>query len=138
MGMKVNRLVPESLSPEPLIPTNASKHNLFDAIKRKFRGYKNTNAAKDWLNSNLSRIKRIFEDYTLRDFIFEPFKAVFQTPAKNIDANIYSIITQVAIINAVLAGLPGKMGGGVWVSVALEGWMAFCIARHVGIDINWD
>ena len=78
----------------------------------------------------------MFDNYTLKDFIFEPFKEVFDTPAKTIDKNIYSVITQVAIINAVLAGLPGKMGVGVYVVMALEGWMAFRIAKHVGLLVE--
>ena len=38
--------------------------------------------------------------------------------------------------NAVLAGLPGKMGIGVAVSIALEAWMAYVIAMRVGIKIT--
>ena len=53
-----------------------------------------------------------------------------------LDDDTYSVITQVAIINAVLAGLPGRMGVGVYVVMALEGWMAFKIARNVGINIK--
>jgi len=102
-------------------------------LNQKLQGYSDNKEARDWFNNNWSRVKALFENYTLRDFIFEPFKAVFDTPAKTIDKNIYSVITQVAIINAVLAGLPGKMGVGVYVVMALEGWMAYCIATHVGL-----
>ena len=113
-----------------------SLKELLDFLKEKLQGYSDTKEARDWLNNNWSRVKALFDNYTLRDFIFEPFKAVFDTPAKTIDANIYSVITQVAIINAVLAGLPGKMGVGVYVAMAFEGWMAFCIARHVGLLVK--
>lgn len=113
-----------------------SKPDIKNLIKDKFASYTDTSKARRWLESNLSRVKQLFENYTLRDFVFEPFRSVFQTPSKSVDANIYSVITQVAIINMVMAGLPGKMGIGVWVSVALEGWMAFSIARHVGIDVK--
>jgi len=114
----------------------SDKPDFMVKIKEKFQQYTDTGKAKDWLDSNLARVKQLFENYTLRDFIFEPFQSVFQTPSKTIDANIYSVITQVAIINMVLAGLPGKMGVGVWVSVALEGWMAYSIARHVGVNVG--
>ena len=77
---------------------------LLDFLKEKFEGYSDPKEARDWLNNNLSRVKALFDNNTLRDFIFEPFKAVFDTPAKTIDKNIYSVITQVAIINAVPAG----------------------------------
>jgi hypothetical protein len=114
----------------------ASLKELLALLKEKLQDYSDTKEAKDWLKNNLSRVKALIDNYTLRDFIFEPFKAVFDTPAKTIDKNIYSVITQVAIINAVLAGLPGKMGVGVYVVIALEGWMAFCIARHVGLLVR--
>jgi hypothetical protein len=115
---------------------NASLKELLDFLKEKFEGYSDTKKARDWLNSNLSRVKALFDNYTLRDFIFEPIKDVFDAPTKEIDKDIYSAITQVAIINAVLAGLPGKMGVGVYVVMAFEGWMAFRIARHVGLPIK--
>ena len=114
----------------------ASLKELLALLKEKLQHYSDTKEARDWLKNNLSRVKALFDNYALRDFIFEPFKAVFDTPAKTIDKNIYSVITQVAIINAVLAGLPGKMGVGVYVVMALEGWMAFCIARHVGLLVK--
>ena len=105
-------------------------------LKEKISSYSDLSQAREWLDKNILRVKELFENYTIRDFVFEPFKNVFVTPSKTIDKNIYSVITQVAVINMVLAGLPGKMGVGVWVSVALEAWMAFTIARHVGIKIN--
>jgi len=106
------------------------------ALKNKISSYSDLSLAREWLEKNTLRVKELFENYTIRDFVFEPFKNVFVTPSKTIDKNIYSVITQVAVINMVLAGLPGKMGVGVWVSVALEAWMAFTIARHVGIKVN--
>ena len=35
-----------------------------------------------------------------------------------------------------MAGLPGKLGVGVWVSVVLEAWMELRIARLVGVEID--
>jgi len=110
--------------------------DVIDRLKEKFNQYKSYSEAKEWLDKNTDRVRNLFKNRTLRDFIFEPFKAVFDTPLKTIDADIYSVITQVAIINAVLAGLPGKMGVGVYVSMALEAWMAYTIARHVGVDVR--
>jgi hypothetical protein len=114
----------------------ASLKELWDLLKEKLQVYSDTKEAQDWLKNNLSCVKALFDNYTLRDFIFEPFKAVFDTPVKTIDKDTYSVITQVAIINAVLAGLPGKMGVGVYVVMALEGWMAFRIASHVGLLVR--
>jgi hypothetical protein len=107
-----------------------------EALKERLHQYKDTSRAKKWLRENRERVQAMFENVRLRDFIFEPFKDVFKTPAKTLDAHIYSVITQVAVINAVLAGLPGRMGVGVYVVMALEGWMAYRIARHVGIEVK--
>lgn len=115
---------------------NASKPDFIKVLREKLRNYSDTGKARIWLDENVSRVKRLFENYSLRDFVFEPFRTVLEKPSKSVDANIYSVITQVAIINMVMAGLPGKMGVGVWVSVALEGWMAFSIAKHVGISVK--
>jgi len=108
----------------------------FEAFKEKLSQYSDTSRAKEWLNKNAKRVQALFENYRLRDFIFEPFNGVFKAPIKEMDHHIYSVITQVAMINAVLAGLPGRMGVGLYVVMALEGWMAFRIARHVGLDVK--
>jgi len=106
-------------------------------IKDKFDEYKKySTKARDYFEVNIDKIKALFEDTTIRDIIFEPFKDVFKAPQNGIDKDIYLVITQVAIINVVLAGLPGKMGIGIWVSIALEAWMAYSIARHVGIKLD--
>ena len=107
-----------------------------EVLQEKLRHYKDSSQAREWLRNNGKRVQALFENYTLRDFVFEPFKGVFHTPAKTLDAHIYSVITQVAVINSVLAGLPGRMGVGVYVVTALEGWMAYSIARHVGIKVK--
>ena len=109
---------------------------LKERLNEKLDSYSDSTKAKDWLNNNKSRIQSLFENVPLRDFIFEPFKDVFKSPPKEMDHHIYGVITQVAVINAVLAGLPGRMGVGVFVVMALEGWMAFRIARHVGVDVK--
>jgi hypothetical protein len=105
-------------------------------LKEKLENYRAIDKARGWLDKNIARVQALFSNYTLRDFIFDPFKAVFTLPEKTVDAHIYSVITQVAVINMVLAGLPGKMGVGIWVSVAFEGWMAYSIARHIGIHVE--
>ncbi len=108
-------------------------HNL----NKKLKYYKeNVVQSKEWFEKNFQKISEIFENKTLRDFIFEPFIDVFNIPDKTIDKDIYTVITQVAIINAVLAGLPGQLGVGVYVSMAFEAWMAYVIAKHVGLEIK--
>ena len=120
----------------PNILRNKSDGLYFGPFKEKISQYTDSSKAQYWLEKNTSRARGLFENHSLRDFILEPFKSVFDTPLRNMDHYIYAVITQVAIINAVLAGLPGRMGVGVYVVMALEGWMAFRIARHVGIDVK--
>lgn len=115
---------------------NKSGGLYFGSFKEKISQYTDSSRAKDWLSKNTARIKALFENHRLRDFVLEPFKGVFNTPLKEMDHHIYSVITQVAVINSVLAGLPGRMGVGLYVVMALEGWMAFRIARHVGVDVK--
>ena len=105
-----------------------------ESIDKKFSNYRaKVGDAQEWFESHFENVKALFENITLRDFVFEPFKEVFKIKEESVDGDIYSVITQVAIINAVLAGLPGQMGIGVVVSMALEAWMAYAIAKHVGI-----
>jgi len=107
------------------------------SIKDKFKKYQdNQEQAKEWFESNYENLKQFFENKKVRDFIFEPFKDIFNISDSTIDRDIYAIITQVAIINAVLAGIPGQMGIGVYVSMALEAWMAYAIAKHLGIKFK--
>ena len=101
--------------------------------------YKNAdllNESREWLDKNVSKIRALFENISLRDFILEPFKSVFDSNTLTLKSEVYSVITQVALINAVLAGLPGKLGIGVVVSMGMEAWMAYKIAQHVGIKLT--
>jgi len=107
-----------------------------ERFSKKLKSYSNLEKAKEWLRNNSHLVCKMFENVKLRDFIFEPFKDVFHIKEKTEDSKILSVITQVAIANAVLAGLPGKIGIGVFVSIGLESWMAFSIARAVGIKID--
>ncbi|QBG48147.1 hypothetical protein EGM51_12345 [Verrucomicrobia bacterium S94] len=104
-------------------------------MKKRIERYRDTDVAKEWLSQNKALVQRLFETASIRDFVFEPFKKVFQVQSDT-ERQILATITQVSIANAVLAGLPGKLGIGVFVSMALEAWMAFSVARHVGIRIK--
>lgn len=105
----------------------------------KFSMYEDESArtkAADWLQRNLSRVSALFENVSLRDFVFEPFKSVFEVPGAGKEAQIKTTITLIAVVNMVLAGLPGKMGVGVFVSMALEAFMAYRIAQAVGVMLD--
>ena len=105
-------------------------------FKERFSRYKNASSAQDWLNRNKERVKAIFSDIKIRNYIFEPFKDVFNHKEDTDITKIKSVITVVAISNMVMAGLPGKMGIGVMVSMGLEAYMAYIIAKQVGIKCN--
>ena len=105
-------------------------------FKERFNRYKNTSKAQDWLNRNLNRVKAIFSDIKIRDYIFEPFKDVFAEADNNNEGKIKSAINLVAITNMVLAGIPCKLCVGVFVCMGLEAYMAYIIAREVGIKVK--
>ena len=109
----------------------------FDAkFKDRVESYSHAEKEKKWAKENSPLIHKLFENIRIRDFVFEPFRGVFSHFEDDPDEKILSTITQVAIANAVIAGLPGKLGVGVAVSICLEAWMAYTIARSVGIKIK--
>lgn len=117
---------------------NAFTHNSSpgDKFREKMKSYSRNDNEKKWLDENSTLVRKLFENTRLRDFVFEPFKGVFKYNEDDLKERIMSTITQVAIANAVIAGLPGKLGIGVVVSICLEAWMAFTIAKSVGFKIN--
>jgi len=117
-----------------------------DALSERIEHHQNPESetaqeANRWLQDNWKRIRDALggsqqadadsRQSKIRDYLFSPFISIILSPSDKLDREIYAIITQVAIINAVLAGLPGKLGAGVYISMALEAWMAYEIANHV-------
>ena len=105
-------------------------------FNERMSAYRSTSEAEGWLDRNWKRLKELLSNVQLRDFIFEPIKGVFAAGGTDDASAIRQTITMVAVTNAVMAGLPGKMGVGVAVSIALEGWMAYVIALRVGITLR--
>lgn len=108
----------------------------YERLGAKLLQYTDISAARDWLDRNQARVMELFANVSLRDFVFEPIKGVFEIQGQDADGEIRQAITAVAVANMVMAGLPGKMGVGVFVSMALEAWMAWIIAKRVGIPIT--
>ena len=106
----------------------------FIASRRKILG--DSTEARKWYEVKSRTIRFLFEYEEIREFIFEKFSDLWKKSEKTEDRQIYAIITQVSIANAVLAGLPGKMGIGVFVCIALEFYMALAIARRIGFEIS--
>ncbi len=108
--------------------------NIKNSLKEKAEIYKNPGST--WENYG-SRIKELFNDSSLFDFCFSPFKKLFNADQKIItEKEVYKVITQVAVANAVMAGLPGKMGIGVYISFALEFYMALRIAQLLKVKVG--
>ena len=117
------------------------KKDLYDLFTEKLKSFTDpevTTPAKEWFNFHFKKIETLFTYASVRDFVFEPIQGVFKIPGEREEASARSIITQVAVVNAVIAGLPGSMGVGVYISIALEFWMAFAISQAVGLGLTKD
>lgn len=88
-----------------------------------------------WLDENFDKAQIFILEQGPR-IVFGGIKDAFHWQSNFGDRDIFKTITVVAIINAALASLPGKMGAGVLVSMGLEMAMAIMIARSVGLDIK--
>jgi len=93
---------------------------------------------KKWFEQNTKSIQFLFENEELRNYIFDKFSVLWEKGEISKDKEIYAIITQVSVANAILAGIPGKLGIGVFVCIALEFYMALAIARRIGFKISED
>ena len=115
------------------------KYNeLFERINFRKELLFNLDKPKKWYEENKRKIEFIFEYDELRNYIFDKFSALWEQGNITKDKEIFAIITQVAVANAVLAGIPGKLGIGVYICIALEYYLAYAIARRVGFKISQD
>lgn len=117
------------------------KKTFTDTAKERFDSFRNqesVNRATEWVRTNQQKIETLFEYPILRDFVFEPVKGIFKVPGDGEVRRARIIITQVALVNAVIAGLPGSLGVGVFVSLGLELWMAYALSRTLGLGLTRD
>jgi len=77
-------------------------------------------------------VKEFLSAENLRSNILDELDPIKKIAFPKSKEDVYRTITLVAITNAILAGLPGKMGVGVYISIALEIGMAVSIANHYG------
>lgn len=105
-------------------------------LDERFQGYDSSQEARSWLEANLDRLREFFSSELVRDYVFAPFKKVFKFDGAVTEQRVRTVIAATALANAVLAGIPGKLGIGVCVSMSLEAFMAFQIARHVGYKLE--
>lgn len=104
----------------------------------KQRGSKSVlDKARKWFEEHFEQLQELGKDGSiLQGVIFGPLCGLLNSFGNTTEDQVKRTITQVALANAVLAGLPGKLGVGVAVSLALEAWMAYRIASHTGVKIN--
>lgn len=100
------------------------------------RAAKGNVQARKYFEENYDRIRSIFEDDRVWDLIFGPIKGLTRSAHPSTEEQVQGTISKVALANAVVAGLPGKLGVGVYVSMALELWMALRIGNFVGIKLD--
>ena len=92
--------------------------------------------ARQFFEENYDRIRQIFEDDRVWGLIFGPIKGLKRSAHPSTEEQVQGTISKVALANAVIAGLPGKLGVGVYVSMALELWMALRIGNFTGIKLD--
>jgi hypothetical protein len=105
-------------------------------LKEKLAAYADLGEAREWFDQNYRRVAATFENPSLRGFIFEPIERIWSDTKPTTDDKVRAIIMQVAVANALIAGLPGKLGVGVFVCMALEAYMAYAIARRIGVKLE--
>ncbi len=107
-----------------------------DSLKKKIDQYANIEEVQRKVLVWSEQVRRLMTDPKVRDRVLSPIAALFEKKPGSKEENIRHVITQVAVINAVIAGLPGKLGVGVYISIAMEMWMAMKIGQYVGISIT--
>ena len=110
-------------------------------FSNKFKDYADKdilNAAREWYEKYKKKLDGMFNNSLLSNYLFEPFTSLFDLKQNILPSDVYKTITLVAVTNAVLAGLPGKMGVGVVVSIGLEIWMALKIAQYLKLTVIKD
>ncbi len=92
--------------------------------------------AKAWFDEHFEQLEELGKNKTLQGVIFGPLNGLLSSFGSTTEDQVKRTITQVAIANGVLAGLPGKLGVGIVVCMALEAWMAYRIASHMKIRLD--
>ena len=102
--------------------------SLFKVFSQKRKARKD----KSW-TKYFPSVSKLFSLKGVQESVMDELNPLLNIIFPKTDDNVYRTITLVAIINASFAALPGKMGIGVFISIALEIAMAISIANHVGL-----
>ena len=97
-----------------------------------FSSKKKARKDKSWLKYFPS-VSKLFSIKGIQDSVMDELSPLLKMIFPKTEENVYRTITLVAIINACFAAVPGKMGLGVPIAIALEITMAVAIANHVGL-----
>tara|TARA_B100000214_G_scaffold308137_1_gene239455 strand:- start:644 stop:931 length:288 start_codon:yes stop_codon:yes gene_type:complete len=72
-----------------------------------------------WFLDHADRIRDLFNDPHIKTIVFGQLKSAFDAGSAKTEDQVRATITQVALANAVMAALPGRVGVGVFVSSVL-------------------
>jgi hypothetical protein len=107
--------------------------NFYNKIKSKL-DLKKILVLKDQWKKYFPSVKDFLSVESIKKSVLEELYPLEKIAFPKSKQDVYRTITLVAITNAILAGLPGKMGVGIYVSIALEIGMAVSIANHYGFN----
>jgi len=107
-----------------------------EPIGRRTEWYSRIEERWDAIAERLRALRPMLERPGVTEWVLGPLKSALHVGKEVDDRGVCTTITKVALVNAVLAGLPGKMGVGVVVSEVLEVWMAYTIAKRVGLAVS--
>ena len=82
--------------------------DFINELKERFKRYRDTSKLKDWLDNNFERTQSFINDRA-QTVIFGGMDDAFGWNSNLVDRHMYRVITTVAVINASLAALPGKI-----------------------------
>jgi hypothetical protein len=88
------------------------------------------------LDEHLGVVGQFFSSALVQDFVFGPFRGLFDFTGTPTEIGVRQTITTVALMNAAMAAIPGSIGPGLVVAIALESYMAFRIARLLGFNVR--
>lgn len=92
--------------------------------------------AASWLDKYRRGLQTIFSSSLVRGFVFEPFKGLLDFGGDLTEVEVRRTITIIALMNAAMAAVPGSIGYGLFVALALEAYMAYKIARLLGFSVS--
>lgn len=103
-------------------------------LKERINTYTQFASDKRGISVLQDKVAALFSDVSIRDHVLEPFRSLF-AESENEEEKIRGVITQTAVVNAVMAGSQGNGAAQADINIAMEAYMAFVIAKQTGVEI---